>query len=239
MNVKTLHLPSLLLLLACYPATAQILADNFNGTSINSALWSTYNTPTGNSSVTEGGGNVTFVNGAGLLTASGYNNATISGSFEFTGDTDDQFGIYLRSDGTTFDPHWNDLRSGVLVQFAASSNPSGIASLWIADASTSPYTILEQATPTINMNTFYNFTITDSGGEISVYFNNSTTPTLTAQTTLSAGNTIGIFDRQQLDVGGPQHQTTLDYISIASVPEPSVAALFTLAGFGTLLIRRR
>ncbi len=218
---------------------AQILVDNFGGNSINPALWTVYNTPTGNSSVTEGGGDATFINGAGLLTANGFPNASISGNFEFTGDNDDRFSIYLRSDGTTFDPYWQDLLSGIQVQFSPSSNPSGIGSLWIANASTDPYAVLAQANPTINMDTYYNFSITDSGSQISVYFNNSTAPILTVDTTLNDGDTIGIFNREQLDVGGPQHEVEIDYVSITSVPEPKALPLLGLSMFGMYLRRRK
>ena len=70
---------ALCLLLSC-AANAQILADDFNGITINSALWTTYNTSFGNSSITEGGGNATFINGAGLITVSSFVNATVQGS---------------------------------------------------------------------------------------------------------------------------------------------------------------
>jgi hypothetical protein len=208
-----------LLFLFFYEAEAQILSDDFNGTSINTNLWTIYNTPAGNSSVTEASGNATFINGAGLLTVSNFAAATVSGSFEFVGDNDDRFSIYFRSDGKTFDPTYQDLLSGIMVQFSPSSNPSGIDSLWIANATTDPYTVLQQATPTISMNTYYNYVITDSGNKITVFLTNTNTPVLSAQTTASYGNIIGFFNRQQLSVGGPQHETKLDTISIAETLE--------------------
>src|ERR1700722_9195607 len=95
-----------LIFLSINQSWAQGVVDDFNGSSINSSLWTIYNTPTGNSSVTEGGGNATFDNGAGLMTISSFTAASVSGSFQFTGDNDDRFSIFLRFDGTSFDSHW-------------------------------------------------------------------------------------------------------------------------------------
>ncbi len=221
---------ALCLLLSC-AANAQILADDFNGITINSALWTTYNTSFGNSSITEGGGNATFINGAGLITVSSFVNATVQGSFQFAGDNDDRFKVVLRSDGTTFDPHWQDSLSGIQIQFSPSSNPSpGIQSLQIIDLGTG--TVLAQATPQINTGTFYNFTITDSGSQIGVYFAGSASPTLSALTSTSYGDKIEIFSREQAAPWGPAHTSQLDFVSITTVPEPSFIALGSL---GSLL----
>ena len=215
---------------------AQTLYDNFNVSSINTSLWTIYNTPTGNSSVTEAGGNATFINGAGLMTVANFADASVSGSFQFTGDNDDRFSIISRFDGTSFDPHWQDPSSGIQIQFAPSSNPSpNNPSLQINDLALG--TSLASANPEIDMDTYYNFLITDSGSVINVFLGGSSNPVLSAETTASYGSTIGIFNREQLDVGGPQHETTLDYISISEVPEPSTFCLYGLSAL--LLVGRK
>ena len=219
---------ALCLLFSC-TANAQNLTDDFSGTAINSALWATYNTGFGNSSISEGGGNATFVNGAGLITASSFANTTVQGSFQFAGDNGDRFKVVLRSDGTTFDPHWQDSLSGIQIQFSPSSNPSpGIQSLQIIDLGTGA--LLAEATPQIATGAFYNFTIADSGSQIDVYFGGSANPTLSALTSTSYGDKIEIFSREQAAPWGPVHTSQLDFVSITAVPEPSIVALGGISG---------
>ena len=215
-------------------SNGQSLTDDFSGNSINASQWTIYNTDIGNSSVTEGGGGATFINGAGLMTVGGFQDATVSGSFEFTGDNDDRFSIVLRFDGTSFDPHWQQPSSGIQIQFAPSSNPSpDNPSLQINDLALN--TQLAYAAPEIDMDTYYNFMITDSGSQIDVYLGNTDTPALVADTTASYGETIGIFNRSQIDLGGPVHETELSNISITPVPEPTTLSLFALSILGIFI----
>ena len=228
-------------LFACFllalKSNGQALTDDFGGNSINTSLWTIYNTDIGNSSVVEGGGNATFINGAGLMTVGSFPDPAISGSFEFTGDNDDRFSIILRFDGTSFDTHWQQPSSGIQIQFAPSSNPSpNNPSLQINDLALN--TQLAFAAPEIEMDTYYNFMITDSGSQIDVYLGNIDTPALFADTTASYGDTIGIFNRSQIDLGGPEHETELSNISITSVPEPTTLSIFAVSMIGIYLMRK-
>jgi hypothetical protein len=179
-------------------------------------------------------------NGAGLMTVGSFPDPTIFGSFEFTGDNDDRFSIILGFDGTSFDPHWQDPDSGIQIQFSPSSNPSDISSLQINDPPNpgTDASILAYANPQINTDTFYYFEITDFGGLINVYMGGSTNPIASVTDDNNYGNEIGIFNRSQIDVGGPQMQTEVDYISITSVPEPSSLPIFGISLFGIYLKKK-
>ena len=229
-----------------FTAKAEIsLYDDFNGSAITSSLWNIYNTSFGSpssgglsSSVTEVNGNVQFVNGAGLITASSYVNATVQGSFQFAGDNDDRFKIYLRSDGATFDQHWQDLTSGILIQFSPSSNPSpNNPSLQIINATTG--NLVAEAAPNIGMGVYYSFSILDSGNQISVFLAGSANPILVAETSAIYGDKIGIFSREQAAAWGPNHISQLDFISISGVPEPSSIALLSIASLLSVAFRSR
>jgi hypothetical protein len=223
-----------LIFLSINQSQAQGVVDDFNGSSINPSLWTVYNTPTGNSSVTEGGGNAAFVNGAGLMTISSFTAVSVSGSFQFTGDNDDRFSIFLRFDGTSFDSHWQEPSDGIQIQFAPSSNPSpSNPSLQINDRLNDVNTSLSSLNPEIDMGTYYNFMITDSGSLINVFLTDTSTPILSATTTDNYGNIIGIFNRSQIDNPGPEHETELDSINIQPAPEPST---FSLAAIGIVLM---
>lgn len=221
-----LILSALCVILPCV-AGAQSLYDNFNGSSINSSLWTIYNPPDGSPSVTEANGNANFINGSTLITVSSFSDAIVSGSFQITGDNDGNFNIMLRSDGTSFDSHWEEPSSGIQMVFYSSSNPSQTPSLRIIDRTTQ--TVLAYASPDIDMDTYYNFLITDSGSQINVFLGDSNNPIISAQTTLSYGNKIELFNRSQIDWWGPQHSAELDYVTISEVPEPSTFCLFGLS----------
>jgi hypothetical protein len=117
----------------------------------------------------------------------------------------------------------------IYARISPSSNPyPGIQSLQIIDLGTG--TVLAQATPQINTGTFYNFTITDSGSQIGVYFAGAANPTLSALISTSYGDKIEIFSREQAAPWGPAHTSQLDFVSISEVPEPSFIVLGSLGG---------
>jgi hypothetical protein len=111
-------------LILTFKSDAQVLYDDFNSTAINTNFWSVYLPPDGNPSATENSGNAILITGATLITVSNFPNATVNGSFQITGDNDSRFNIMLRTDGTSFDPHWEMPSNGILIQFSTTSNPT-------------------------------------------------------------------------------------------------------------------
>ena len=214
------------------------LYDDFNGSAVNPALWSTFYPSFGNSGITESGGNVRFLNGSALTTVSQFPNPTISGRFRISGWEYDRFKVLFRSDGTTIDSHWQTRIGGLGVQFTSGANPdygtSQTLQLWNFQTGT----LLATAAPTINMNTFYDFLITDSGSQISVFLNNAPTPVLSFFTSTSYGNYVEFGNREQAAGSGPPpYYLDLDFVSI--VPEPSSFLIFGLGALGFWGYRRK
>jgi len=200
------------------------LFDDFNDGTLNPSLWNTFNPSFGNSSLSESGGNLRFVNGAAIITTAQFANPTISGRFRISGWEYDRFKVLLRSDGTTIDTHWQSRIGGLGIQFTSGSNPDYGSAQTLQLWNFRTGTLLTTAAPTINMNTWYDFTIADSGSLISVFLNNSATPALSYATTTSYGNYVEFGNREQAAGSWPPpYYLDLDYLVI--VPEPNALAL--------------
>src|ERR1041385_6791658 len=220
---KKLIIPLLAVVICTRTLSAQV-ADDFNGSSINSSLWNTFVTSFGNSAISESSGSAHFVNGAWLTTVEQFPNASVSGRFTISGWEYDRFKVLVRSDGTTIDNHWQDRIGGLGIQFTSGADPdygpSQTLQLWNFQTGT----LLATAGPTINMNTPYDFLIADSGTAISVFINNSPTAALTFATSTSYGNYVELGNREKAaGAGPPPYHLDLDSISI--VPEPTSALL--------------
>ncbi|MBI3850955.1 MAG: hypothetical protein HY298_11865 [Verrucomicrobia bacterium] len=184
-------------------ATAQSLTDDFNGASINPALWSTFVTSFGNSSISESSGNVRFVNGSWLTTVAQFPNASVSGRFRISGWEYDRFKVLVRSDGTRVDTNSQVRIGGIGIQFTSGSNPDYGASQTLQLWNFQTGTFLAAAAPTIDMNTYYDFLITDSGSMISVFLSNSPIAILSFSSTTTYGNYIEFGNREQAAGSGP------------------------------------
>ena len=208
----------------------QSLVDNFNGTTINTSVWNTFNPSFGNGGLSQSSGVLTFRNGSYVTTVNEFNMPIISGRFSFSGWEYDRFNILLRSDGVSIDSGWQVPIGGLRVQFTPSSNPDYGASqtLHFYDLPNG-YNQLGSAAPYIAMNTYYDFKIVDTGNLISVFWDNNTTPIFSYATSVSYGNIIQIGNREQAAGSGPPpYFANLDWISI--IPEPSSLSLLALGG---------
>lgn len=214
------------------------LFDDFNDGTLNTSLWSTFSTSFGNSSLSESGGNLRFGNGSAIITTSQFVNPTISGRFRISGWEYDRFKVLIRSDGTMIDTHWQSRIGGLGIQFTSGSNPDYGSSQTLQLWNFRTGTLLTSAAPTISMNTWYDFTIADSGSQISVFLNNSATPTLTYVTTTSYGNYVEFGNREQAAGSWPPpYYLDLDFVSV--VPEPNTLTLFSAGIAGILFVRRK
>ena len=195
-------------------AHAQLLHDDFNGTSIDTSLWQV-STPFANSSMTESGGSAVFENRGRLLSvASVTTGIDVTGRFEFTGNIHDQFQVVLRTNGATTNPS-AEFDNGIHFKFGIESDTGSTAGqIHITDLSY-PNSEIDLATGTFPMtqNKFYNFRITDNGTQIALYINNLAKPFLTATDSNFYGSRLGLYNREGNGSISAGSITKLDFIT--------------------------
>src|ERR1700726_3530018 len=102
-------------------ARAQLLHDDFNGTSIDPSLWQT-SQPFSGSSITENGGNAVFDNRGRLITVGNFPPPiTITGAFDITGANSDEFKLVIRTDGTFVNDQFGESANGFIGRFRRNS----------------------------------------------------------------------------------------------------------------------
>ena len=226
-----------------------LLNDNFNGSTLNGALWDTFTsslTPAGTSgAVYLSNGNLILVNRGTIITKQGFDTTfDLSGNFRIEGNYD-RVSIYLRTTGASTNP-WKDQDNGIFINFQQDTY-GDFSKRWIGIAEWSvgglnnltgvytndPNTYYNQlATTSANIPSYtsLNYRITDDGYNIAVYLENLSTPILTASTSFAPGNRIAFNN------GYSHNQISIDSIQI--VPEPSALSLLVV-GLGVVLRRRR
>jgi len=237
--MKILKIILILILIkgATFNTFADSLLDQFDGPLINSSDWNISFTSYGNSAVEQNAGLLTIKNGAFLTAKNPFGNPTISGKFSFTGWEYDRFQVIFRSDGIQNDSQFP--LNGVGVQFTPSSNPDFGSSKTVQFFNYNNFTTLASASPTISMNTFYEFKITDNGSNISVFLENMVVPLFSYSTSSTYGDMVQIRNREQAAGSWPPpYFLNLDYVSIQGVPEPSSLSLI-IAGGAVLVAGRR
>jgi hypothetical protein len=195
--------------------------------------WETL-TPFSDSQMTIDGGGATFLNRGILVSAVSFPIAyQVSGSFEFTGDTYNQFEINLRTDGSLVQPADN-FPLGTYVAFGGGDNGINSPNPNVKVEDDLAGTVAE-ANFDFSMNTFYNFSILDTGQSITLYLNDSITPLFTLDTTNREGGTMNLIDMEDNRgaAGGDEYEgenvgVVLDDFSITSVPEPGAATFLVL-----------
>lgn len=195
----------------------------------------TWNTlaPFSDSQMTITSGSASFLNRGILVSRISFPTSyQLSGSFEFVGNTDDQFLINLRTDGTLQQPADNPAL-GTYVSFGggdiALNTPNNVK---VEDdlAGNVAGTMF-----TFVPDTFYNFRIVDNGDDITLYLVDLTTPFLSLNTSSRQGGTINEIDMENsrgTAGGGPAGENlgvVLNNFSITAIPEPSTFCLFGLS----------
>jgi len=218
---------------------AQTLIDSFGGTSVNSANWEAI-TPFADSSVVEGGGDVTLTNRGMLLSQNGFGPIiTITGQFEIVGNVHDQFMITIGTTGSITNPHGafvNGIQFQVISQFDNGSTSNNVNINAISD---DIQTIsIVNATMPINIGQLYDFKVTDDGFNTAFYVGNLETPILTMSIDQSGfGDLVGFNNREGADGGSLDSAgsvTELSNVEISSVPEPATFGL--ILGTGAVLV---
>ena len=149
-------------------------------------------------------GSAYFLNRGILISSVNFPTAyKITGSFEFTGNPNDQFQINLRTDGTLQNPAKN-FALGTYIHFGGGDEGlnGNNFNIGIEDdiAGTVAFSYFA-----FNTNTFYNFSIIDTGTNIALYFTNSVAPFLQLSTTnrQGGGNKIDIENSRGTCGGDP------------------------------------
>jgi hypothetical protein len=243
MKNQTITLLALVISAAVFTphVTAALVFDDFNGVPIDTGLWQT-STPFGDSSITSSEGNAVFINRGRLLSVSGFpSSIDVTGRFTITGSVHDQFKILTRTDGVSTNP-WGEFDIGINFYF---SNQNDVGSTTdnigiVRNGYPGSSATLASGTFGIDLNTAYDFRITDDGTNLALYINNLTTPVLTAADPTVIGNRIGIYNREGSSGGSSLSDGSvvkLDYLQ--AVPEPSQAIFGALSTIALLLRRSR
>jgi len=222
MNISKLLIA--LLALPCALSASTLVDDQFNDNAIDTSIWST-STPGTYSVLTESGGYLTTTGrGTIVTTASITGTYSINLSFSLL-DADEIFTVSLRSNGSTAGSYYE--LYGVHVLFSSST-------ISIVNYDNSGANTIATVNYTLTSGSYYSFTIVDTEDKISVLLNGTTI--VYADTIVDMGNYVGFYSRENASSSA----TSIDYITITSVPEPSSYALVSGLGvLGFLALRRR
>jgi hypothetical protein len=214
-------------------ADSILLSDNFSGPSLDTTKWQTI-LPYGQSSITQAGGELT-TSGRGILaTVDGFSDPyVINGAFEMNSGLE-HFDIALRSDLSEFGNYAE--RSGLIVTFVHDGQgisiqeyptgpDSGTSVIQLASTGENGYNFISGQT--------YFFSILDYGTGISLAVNG--VDVLSAATTYGTGDHIALYSREF-----PDTSTSIDAITISSVPEMGMTLGYLVCGLtGLTTIRRK
>ena len=217
-----------------------LLTDDFGGSSVDPQKWLA-STATPGSSVTVADGCLNLLNRGVIASIQDFSSPIqIEGRFQFMNNPTSNFYIWLRSAGFG--------QPGIGIKFEIQAEPWNpeLRQISIGDYTGSPETWLENVliynhtNKIISLDTWYNFRVIDTGSEITLFFNDATSPTLSLSTSGSAGSKVAFFNREGSANGSSISEgglTRFDSITI-SVPEPSALSLLAV-GLGVVLRQRR
>ena len=226
--MKTSYL-ALAIVTASFAAQSQSLLDNFNGSTVDSSIWNVV-LPFSQSQVSESGGYFTTTGRGTLETVAGFNSPyTVSGAVTLNSSLE-HFSVTLRSDlqpgyQSTDGRQYYEL-TGLKAVFSMDGGEISLQEFTPTSA-----TILADVSYSLSVGQTYDFSITDTGSSISLAVNGS--DLLSATTGYSTGDQIAFQSREFNDTS-----SSLDFVEIAAVPEPSSLAMVAVGLVGLFGFRR-
>lgn len=216
-----LPLPLLIAVASCARVSSATIADDFNGSDLDSSKWGAYYRDS-SSSVTVANGSLSLTNRGGVFAKGSFdlNHLSIEGAFRFSGNNADVFWIAVGCSGQSFSPFYGGIADGMLVGFSSNtfSDHAG-SNIWITHRSQAT-SIVHTLVP-IDVGDYYDFKITGNSGMLNVYLNGSKTPSLQTAIIEPDGDQVYFFNREQIW----NFVTDVDSLSVTSsaIPEPSIA----------------
>jgi hypothetical protein len=218
-----------------------LLTDNFDGNSVDTSKW-TVTLPYGDSSVTENNGYLQVENRGRIASVNSFSGTySVSGSLLLSNNQFSNSKIVLRSNGGSIGAAE---MPGVAIQFQVRQDDAIQDQLSIFTiGAPSDETVSTSLTTPLNLDTWYDFTITDNGNLVQLFFNDSSTPTLALATEWSAGGMIGFYNREGDDAGSSISNDgigRLDSITVTAIPEPASYSMFAgLLALGSIFVFKR
>ena len=202
-----------------------VLEDDFNDGVIDVSKWEQNLDPPG-SSLAESGGVLTTT-GRGAL----FSQDSFSGPLEINGtvsltDGFEHFNVAARSDGNVISGNSFYEKSGIIFSFSNDGDQISIQEM----RSDGTITILSVKSYSLVTSTPYSFTATLDGASLALAVNGI--QELTATSSYSAGGRVGFYSRE-----GSSRSSSVDYFSVAAIPEPTSS--FVLLGLVTSAFFRR
>jgi hypothetical protein len=205
------------------------LYDDFNGSTVDSTLWNVV-LPYGQSGISQSGGTLTTTGRGTLETIAGFSSPySISGRVKMNASVE-HFEVTFRSNllpgyQSSDGREYYELM-GLKFGFSMDGGQIGISQFTETNAP-----LLAVANYNLVVGQFYDFTITDMGNLITVSING--TEVLSANTSFSTGNCVAFQSREFAGTS-----SSIDFIQIASVPEPSSLGIVSFAA-GIFICTRR
>jgi hypothetical protein len=219
-----------------FPLNARVsLHDDFNGSTVDTNLWA-ITLPEDDASVTESGGYVSLENAGRLVSQNSLTASyAIEGRFLMANNPYSNFKVMLRTDGVSL-PSPSMGVAGIEIQFNIlddNGNPSNNLKIYTDEGIE-----LGVVAANLTLDTWHTFRITDDGTNIALFFDGSSMPNLTANSTYSAGNKIALFNREGAGNGSSKSAngiTEIGYITVTDFQPANTLYFAPNTGNGIVL----
>ncbi len=219
-----------------------LLNDDFNGDTLDPAVWQTF-TPYSDTTVTMAFGATNLLNGGGILSIASYQTPIeVLFSFAFDGDYD-SFRLYTRVDDFRDDGY--HVKHGIGASFRIQEDTGNlIGNVALEDSSGT----LATGTFALTGNTAYTARLVDNGTSIGLYWGGELNPFLTANASEHYGDKIAAWNRHGEGAGsyisagshmGLDYITVLDLNGAQDVDEHGITALYMGLGLMGLVMARK